>query len=182
MQQRKVIVYIAMSLDGFIAGDQDSLDFLSTVEVPGEDYGYNDFIKTVDTVIIGRKTYDKVLSFGIPFPHVERQCYVLSRSRSGHDKNVTFFNGPVQDLITKIRKQEGSDIFIDGGAEVIDLLLKEHLVDRYIISVIPSIVGTGVQLFKNGRPAEQIRQIRSLTFPGGLVQLWYDRVEKEDQP
>ena len=83
MQQRKVILYIAMSLDGFIAGENDNLDFLSTVEVPDEDYGYSDFTNTVDTVIMGRKTYDKVMSFGVPFPHAEPVDHCLPRTARG---------------------------------------------------------------------------------------------------
>ena len=69
MEQRRVILYIAMSLDGYIATETGSLDWLGLVEMPGQDYGYENFVGQVDTVIMGRKTYDKVLSFGIDFPH-----------------------------------------------------------------------------------------------------------------
>ena len=65
---RKVILYIAMSLDGYIAKHDDNIDFLSIVETPGEDFGYHDFLQNIDTVIWGRRTYDKVKSFGIEFP------------------------------------------------------------------------------------------------------------------
>src|SRR6478735_1543980 len=137
MSDRNVILYIATSLDGFIAKDDNDISFLSSVEVKGEDYGYSEFVKTVDTVIMGRKTYDKVLSFGIEFPHKNKKCYVLSQSRTGKDDNVEFFNGDVGILIQKIRKIPGLDIFIDGGSELIHELMKQNLIDRFIISVIP---------------------------------------------
>ena len=75
---RKVIVYIAQSLDGFIAKPDGDIQWLSIVEKEGEDYGYNAFVESVDTVFMGRKTYEKVLSFGIEFPHKGRKCYVLT--------------------------------------------------------------------------------------------------------
>ena len=74
MGNRKIILYIAVSIDGYIAGPEDNLDFLSIVESPPEDYGYSNFVSTIDTVVMGRKTYDKVLGFGIEFPHKGREC------------------------------------------------------------------------------------------------------------
>lgn len=171
---RKVILYIATSLDGFIAGENDDLGFLSTVETPGEDYGYTNFVNSVDTVIMGRKTYDKVLGFGIPFPHAGRKCYVYSNTRSGSDENVAYYNGNMGDLIAQLKQTEGKDIFIDGGAELVNELLKQKLIDRYCLSIIPYIVGSGVQLFKQGRPQQKLKFLHSATFPSGLVQMWYD--------
>lgn len=175
MKNRKVVLYIAMSMDGFIAKENDDINFLSVVESPGEDYGYEDFIKTVDTVIMGRRTYDKVLGFGIDFPHKERKCYVISASRKGRDENVEYYSGDLAEQIRKIRETDGKDIFIDGGAEVVNELLQQNLIDNFIISIIPYFTGGGVALFKNGRPEHKLKFLRSVTFPTGLVQLWYAR-------
>lgn len=172
---REVILYIAMSLDGYIAGDNESLDFLSTVESPGEDYGYADFQKNVDTLIWGRKTYDKVLSFGIEFPHKDKKCYVLSKTRQGKDEHVEYYNGEVKDLIDTLRRQEGKHIYCDGGGELVFELLKEGLIDRMGISIIPHLVGNGVRLFKDHRPEQALKLKRSITYPTGLVQLWYEK-------
>lgn len=177
MANRQVILYIAMSLDGYIAKDDDDISFLSIVDSPPEDYGYSDFIKTVDTVIIGRKTYEKVLTFGSDFPHRNRKCYVISRSRKGQDENVEFYNGDIGELIANIRKVGGLNIFIDGGAELVFELMKQNLIDRFIVSVIPILIGGGISLFKSGRLEQNLRLIRSVTFPTGLVQLWYDKEE-----
>ena len=175
MENRQVILYIAMSLDGYIAKKDNDISFLSVVEKPGEDYGYNDFIKTVDTVIMGRKTYDKVLSFGTEFPHKDKKCYVLSSSKTGSDENVEFFNGEISDLISKIRANKGSDIYIDGGAEVVFELMKVNLIDKFIISIIPVFIGDGIRLFKSGRPEQNLKLIDSKAFSTGLVQLWYEK-------
>jgi dihydrofolate reductase len=175
MTNRQVILYIATTLDGYIAKDNDDISFLSVVQSFDEDYGYSDFIQTVDTVIMGRRTYDKVLTFGGDFPHSDRKCYVISRTKKGVDKNVEFYSGDFGQLITTIRKTDGKNIFIDGGAQVVFELMKQNLIDRFIISVIPHLLGGGVTLFKSDRQEQKLKLIRSVTFPSGLIQLWYDR-------
>ena len=177
MSTRRVILFIAMSVDGYIAREDGDIEFLSSMEAPGEDYGYGEFVKTVDTVIMGRKTYDKVMSFGIEFPHRGRKCYVLSRTRTGVDENVEFYDGDIRMLIGELRSTQGLDIFIDGGSEVVFELMQRNLIDRYIVSIIPTLVGKGIPLFRNGRPEQKLTLVRSQSYPSGLVQLWYDRAE-----
>jgi dihydrofolate reductase len=171
---RKIILYIAMSLDGYIAGRDENIDFLSTVDVPGEDYGYFSFQKDIDTLIWGRKTYDKLLSFGIEFPHKDKKCYVFSRSKTGSDENVTYFND-VEVLVKALQKQEGKNIYCDGGGELVFELLKLSLIDTLIVSVIPYLVGEGTRLFRDGRPAQPLEFKKSVNYPSGLVQLWYNK-------
>jgi dihydrofolate reductase len=174
MSERKVVLYIAMSADGYIAKEDGNLDWLGIVEKPGEDYGYHDFVNTVDTVIMGRKTYDKVLSFGIPFPHMGRKCYVWSQQRTGTDENVTYYNGDLKLLIDELKSQPGKNIFIDGGAELVHELMRQQLIDRYIVSVIPYFTGGGVRLFKGSGKETKLQLVRSTQFPTGLVQLCYE--------
>jgi dihydrofolate reductase len=174
-KDRKVILYIAMSLDGYIAGPGDNLDFLSLVEKGGEDYGYHEFISTVDTVILGRKTYDKILSFGIPFPHNDKQTYVITRNKRPGQENLAFYSGNLNSLIETIQTKPGKHIFIDGGAELANELMKEDLIDEYILSVIPIFLGKGISLFKDGRPEHKLILIKSSNFEKGLVQLHYAR-------
>jgi dihydrofolate reductase len=175
MNTRPLFLYIAASLDGYIAKPDGDIGWLSAVEAPPEDYGYADFVKTVDTIIMGRKTYDKVLSFGIPWPHEGRKCYVLSGTRSGSDENVEFFNGEVSDLITRIRQTPGQNIYCDGGAEVVHELMQRDLIDRYVISIIPVLLGDGIALFKPGRPQHNLKLLHSTAYPSGLVQVHYER-------
>ena len=113
---RKVILYIATSLDGYIAQPNDDLSFLDIVAQEGEDYGYADFIKTVDAVIVGRKTYDKVINMGYDFPHADKEAYVITRTPKASIGSVNFYNGNLKTLVEKLKSEEGKNIFCDGGA------------------------------------------------------------------
>lgn len=177
MEKRRVILYIAMSLDGYIATDEDSLDWLSLVEMPGQDYGYEAFVRQVDTVIMGRKTYEKVLSFGIEFPHKNRLCYVVSGKQTGSDENVTYFGGDLSELIAELKLKPGKNIFIDGGAEVVNSLMRADLIDEYILSVIPIFLGGGKRLFKDGRPEMSLSLLNVTNYESGLVQISYERTK-----
>lgn len=173
--ERKVILYIATSLDGYIATQDENLDFLSVVEQEGEDYGYAEFIKTVDTVIVGRKTYDKVLNMGYAFPHSDKQSYIITRSPKPPIGNIQFYTNDPGALILKLKDQSGKNIFVDGGAEIVHLLMQENLIDQFCISVIPVFLGDGIRLFKDGRPQLPIKLISAQAFKSGLVQSWYEK-------
>ncbi len=137
---RKVILYIATSLDGYIAKPNDDLSFLSIVQQEGEDYGYADFVNSVDTVILGRKTYDWVMTQVPEFPHSDKNSFIITRTPRSSIGKTSFYTGKLQDLVIKLKAEEGKNIFIDGGAEIVNELLKENLIDEFIISVIPILV------------------------------------------
>lgn len=172
---RKVILYIATSLDGYIAKPKDDLSFLSIVEKPGEDYGYGSFIQSVDTVILGRKTYDWVMRQVPVFPHAEKTTYVITRSARPAVGNTRFYTGRPEELLKSVKQEEGKNIFIDGGAELADTLLKSDLIDEFIISIIPVLLGEGIRLFKDGRPEQRLELVSVKSFEKGLVQLHYQR-------
>jgi len=164
-----------MSIDGYIARPDGDLDWLSAVELAGEDYGYSNFIKTVDTVILGRKTYDKVLSFGIPFPHSDKQCYIITRTPKPTEGNINFYTGDIPALVAQIKKQSGKNIFVDGGAQIVNEFMKHQLVDEFIISIIPVFLGSGISLFNEGRPEMKMKLAGNNSFSSGLLQLHYIR-------
>ena len=178
MESRKVILFIAMSLDGFIATENDDLSFLDVVAIKGEDYGYAHFVNHVDTIIWGRKTYDKVVSFGGDIPYADKKVYVISRTRSGTKGHVRFVDNVVA-LIEQLKSEEGLDIYCDGGGEVVSELLKHQLIDEMVISIIPHLLGSGKSLFKNNRPPQQLEFVNAKTFKSGLVQLKYRNVIPE---
>ena len=177
MNKRPLILYIAMSLDGYIAKPNDDLSFLSIVEQEGQDYGHADFIKTVDAVIVGRKTYDKVLSMGFDFPHADKDAYIITRTPRQNIGSVTFYTGNLKTLVEKLKSENGKNIFCDGGAEIVHELLKENLIDEFIISVIPIMVGNGIKLFKDGRPEQKLTLVSAKSFDKGLTQLHYKRAD-----
>jgi len=173
---RRLMLFIAMSIDGFIAKSDGDISFLSIVEQEGEDYGYNDFIKTVDTVIVGRKTYDKVISMGYDFPHSDKEVYIITRTLRPSIGSVKFYTDSLIDLVARLKSENGKHIFVDGGAEIVNELLKDDLIDEFYISVIPVLLGDGIPLFKIGRPEIGLKLLSSKSFDKGLVQLHYMRV------
>jgi dihydrofolate reductase len=176
---RKVILYIAASLDGYIAKPDDDLSFLSIVREKDEDYGYADFIKSVDTVILGRKTYDWVMTQVPEFPHADKNSFIITRSPRPAIGKTTFYTGRLKDLIVKLKTGQGKNIYIDGGAEIVNELLKEKLIDEFIISVIPVLLGNGTKLFKDGRPEQKLELLSAKQFAKGLTQLHYKRACKQ---
>lgn len=170
---RKVILYIAMSLDGYIAKPNDDLSFLGIVSQEGEDYGYHDFIQSVDTVIVGRKTYEWVMKQVPQFPHADKNAYIITRTPRPSVGKTHFYTGNLKQLVMRLKNEPGKNIFCDGGAEVVNELLKENLIDELIISIIPILVGDGTRLFFDGRPEQGARLLSTKQFEKGLVQLHY---------
>jgi dihydrofolate reductase len=174
---RILSLFIAASLDGYIAKPDDDLSFLKLVEKEGEDYGYADFISTVDTIILGRKTYDWVLrEIGTShYDHGERDVYVITRTERPGVGKTKFYTGDLIEFVRRLKSERGKNIYCDGGAEIINELLKEDLVDELIISVIPVLLGQGTRLFKDGRPEQLLGFVSSRSFDSGLIQLHYRR-------
>lgn len=172
---RKLSIYIAASLDGYIAKPNDDLSFLQMVEKEGEDYGYADFTATIDTLIIGRKTYDYVVrELGAShYDNGERNVYVITKTPRSNTGRTTFYSGSLVELLQTLRSQPGKNIYCDGGAEIIDAFLKEELIDELILSIIPVLLGGGTRLFKDGRQELLLELVNAKTFDTGLVQLHY---------
>lgn len=170
---RKVILYISMSVDGYIADMSNDLSFLQSVEQEGEDYGYMDFVRSTDTVIIGRKTYEKVQEMGFEYPHTDKKVYIITRTKKPDQGSFEYYTGNLTTLTETIKSKPGKHIYCDGGAEIVHLLLQENLINELIISVIPVILGSGISLFKQGRPFQKLNLISSKAFEKGLVQLHY---------
>lgn len=177
MKNPKLRLFISMSLDGFLASKDDDLSWMSFIEKDGEDYGYADHSRNIDTYIVGRVTYDVVLNLtGGVFPQAEQwKCYVLTREKRADEKNVTFYNGNIVTLIQTLKAKEGGDIYCDGGGQVVKLLLEHDLIDEFVISVIPIILGEGKRLFLGETPSLKLKALPVREFDSGVVQLHYTR-------
>jgi dihydrofolate reductase len=175
MSHRKTILFIAASLDGYIATQDEDLSFLSIVESEGEDYGYSQFMNNVDTVIMGRKTYDWIMKEVCEYPHPDKDSYIITRTPREDSGRIKFYTGSLKELISMLKLIPGKNIFIDGGAEVIDVLLKENLIDEFVVSIIPILLGDGIRLFKDGRPELRLSLMHSECYGTGLVQLHYKK-------
>ena len=174
---RKLSLFIATSLDGYIAKPNDDLSFLKLVEKEGEDYGYAEFTSTIDTLIIGRRTYDWVLREvgSSHYDDGERDVYVITRTERPQAGRTIFYTGDINELVKRLKAEKGKNIYCDGGAEIIHELLQHDLIDEFIISVVPILLGNGTRLFKDGRPEQTLEFIGVKTFVTGLTQLHYKR-------
>lgn len=172
---RRTILYIAISLDGYIAGPDEDLSFLDIVQKENEDYGYGDFIKTVDTVILGRKTYDWIMAHVPDFLHTDKKSIVVTRTERMNKANTVFYNGKLSALVQQLKSEPGMNIFIEGGAKIVHELLIDDLIDEYVISVIPVLVGGGTKLFEDGRQQQKLKLLSTKQFETGLVQMHYKR-------
>lgn len=177
---RQLSLFIATSLDGYIAKPNDDLSFLKLVEKEGEDYGYAEFTANIDTIILGRKTYDYVLKEigSSHYDNGQRDVYVITRTARPSVGRTTFYTGNLTELVEQLKSENGKNIYCDGGAEIVNELLKSDLIDEFIISIVPILVGNGTRLFKNGRPEQQLELMNSETFDTGLTQLHYKRKRK----
>jgi len=174
---RTLSIYIATSLDGYIAKPNDDLGFLKLVEREGEDYGYGAFTATIGTIIIGRKTYDWVVKEigSSHYDNGDRDLYVITKTERPAVGKTIFYTGDLTQLVQKLKAENGKNIYCDGGAEIINELIKNDLVDEYIISVVPVMLGSGTKLFKDGRPEQLLDFVGAKTFESGLVQMHYKR-------
>tara|TARA_R110000796_G_scaffold71409_3_gene162018 strand:+ start:5370 stop:5921 length:552 start_codon:yes stop_codon:yes gene_type:complete len=179
---RKISLFIATSLDGYIAKPNDDLSFLKLVEKEGEDYGYEQFTDTIDTLIIGRKTYDYVIKEigSSHYDNGQRDVYVITRTRRPSAGRTTFYTGSLTDLVKQLKSENGKNIYCDGGAEVINELLKNDFIDELIISIIPVLLGNGTRLFKDGRSEQLLEFVTAKTFDTGLIQLHYNRKKHKE--
>lgn len=149
MNQRKLVLYIASSLDGYIATDKHNLDWLFEVEGEG-DNGYSEFYDTVDTILIGRTTYDWIIEHeNGHLPYKGKECYVFSRTRKDNKEHVVFINEDVVQFAKDLKNKNGKKIWIVGGGELLYTFLKEKLVDEIIVTIAPVLLGGGIPLFKN---------------------------------
>lgn len=168
---RKVVLFIASSLDGFISRKDGKIDWLPQFEDGSEDYGYSELMDRTDVFIMGGKTYEQILTFG-DWPYPGKKCYVCTSKKMGEDKNVEF-NDDAVELVKKLKEEDGKDIWLIGGAGLNGSLLNERLVDEIILTVIPVVIGDGIGLFSNVSRDAKLKLVDSKGFENGMVQLRY---------
>lgn len=171
---KKVILYIAQSLDGYIARENGSIEWLDTVEREGEDYGYHDFYQKIDVCIMGRKTYDTIKNMN-PFPYKHLETYVVTKKQFENRENLHFYAGPVYELVSKLKDDEGKNIWLIGGGELIRDFINLDLIDEYIIATLPVLLGRGIPLFREFNKERYLKLKKVKNYESGLVQCYYTR-------
>ena len=163
----KIILYIAASLDGCIARETGDVDWLPT----NTDSGYDKFYKSIDTVIMGKKTYEQILTFG-EYPYKEKKSFVFSRDNSKtKDENVEFTSN-VEEFARKLTLSSKENVWLVGGSELLSVFLRHKLVNEIILSVIPIVLGNGIPLFQNINQEIKLKLMK-ITKYSGLVELHY---------
>ena len=164
---RKTILFIASSLDGYIAKTNGSVDWLPV----NCSSGYDDFYKSIDTVIMGKKTYDQVLTFGA-YPYKDKKSYVLTHDTQSNDENIQLVNNVEKLTKNLLTTSTGSDIWLVGGAEIITTFMNLGLIDEIILSIIPVVLGSGIPLFANIQKETKFQLIKTTEYDA-LVELHY---------
>ena len=175
-KRRRVIVHIAASADGYIAGPDGNLEWLTSRPAPEGFYGMGAFMKSIDTTLLGRKTYEVSRRLGAAFDSKKGRTFVFSRQAPPADApaGVEFVNGAIGPILNRLREQPGKDIWLMGGGDLIATFLDEHAIDEFVISVVPVFIGDGIPLIAR-RHRHVLLELRSVErFEDGLVQLRYD--------
>jgi dihydrofolate reductase len=172
--RRRVIVHIATSADGYIARPDGDLEWLTSRPAPKGFYGMNAFMRSIDTKVLGRKTYEMSLRLGAEFDSKSRSI-VFSRRAPPADapSGVEFVNEAIGPFVDRLRAQPGKDIWLMGGGEIIASFLDEHAIDEFVISVAPVFIGEGIPLIARRQRHMPLELLSSDRFEDGLVQNRY---------
>ncbi len=174
---RKVILFIAMSLDGYIADRNGSVDWLHGQGSDGENIDvYSEFVKGIDTILMGWNTYHQVTTELSPTEWVysDFTTYVVTHNEMDSSEQIRFTRESPACLVKKLKTEAGKDIWICGGANLIRQLMDEDLIDQYYISVIPTLLGAGIRLFEGVEKEIKLKLQRTQTY-NGITDLVYTR-------
>jgi dihydrofolate reductase len=172
--RRQIIVHIATSADGYIAGPQGELEWLTSRPAPPGFYGINAFVKTIDTTIMGRKTYKAGLELGATFDP-KSPTIVFSRGPKPAETppGVEFVSEAVGPFVSRLRESRGKNIWLMGGGELIGSFLDAQEIDQFVISVVPMFIGDGIPLIARRHRHVPLELETVEKFDDGLVQLHY---------
>ena len=170
---RKIVVYIATSADGFIARPDGSVDWLNRPQAAG-DYGMGAFRRSIDSIVLGRKTYEFGVQHGARFG-TQPKHYVFSRNAAGlvRAPGVEFVSEQPVAFATHLRAQPGKNIWMMGGAALIGAFVDQNQIDEFIIHVMPTLIGEGIPLLGPGRREIQLSLRSCKHFSDGVVRLHY---------
>jgi len=173
-KRRNIIIHIATSADGYIARPDGDLDWLTSRPKPEGFYGIGAFMKSIDTMLLGRKTYEAGLRMGAKFDSTSRYV-VFSRQAppAGAPPGVEFVNSAIGPFVKGLREQPGKDIWLMGGGELIASFLDEQEIDEFVISVVPVFIGDGIPLIARRHRHVPLDLQSVERFEDGVVQLRY---------
>jgi dihydrofolate reductase len=168
---RKIILYIATSLDGFIAEKDGGLNWLENYpHIEGEDYGYSDVLAQTDTTLMGSGTYKIIEDFKGPFPYPDTKNYVFTRRELKSSHPVSFIKNETASFVADLKQQPGNAIWLIGGGKLNASLAKAGLIDEIILTQIPVFLGEGIPVFNGLEKPLNFAEQSWKTYPNGVVQ------------
>lgn len=168
---RKIILFIATSLDGFIAGPNGEIDWL----FDDGDYGYSHFYDSIDTTLMGNETYKQVLTFG-DFPYKEKENFVFTRNEKLNDNQFNkYISADISGFVKNLKNKKGKDIWLIGGGQINSIILNEDLIDEMIISIHPVLLGNGIPIFSKNAKQKTFRLTNYKQYTSGLTQVSYKK-------
>jgi dihydrofolate reductase len=170
-ERPKISVFIATSIDGYIARENGSLDWLDKFNDSGENCGFPEFFSSVDTLIMGRKTYETVLSFN-NWPYRGKRVIVISNTLNSVTEDAELYKGDILPLLSKLQAEGVKHIYVDGG-ETISHFLKEKTVDSITLTTIPVLLGKGIPLFRKIDAEFSCKLVSSQSYSSGITQATY---------
>jgi len=172
---RKIKLYIAISLNGKIAKEDGSVDWLESIPNPEKTgHGFDELYHSIDTTIQGYKTYELILNRGIEIPSADKKNYVLTRNQHlVNTEHVEFIKKGHIDFIKQLKKQEGKDIWLIGGGQINTLLFNENLIDEMQVFVMPIIISGGIELFEPSPNERMFKLVDTKSYSTGAVELKY---------
>lgn len=167
---RRIVLNLAITIDGYIAGPNGEYDWCYT----DHDYGMTAFMKSIDATIMGGKSYRVLLDYGAPYPDLTN--YVITRTEtSTSHQNVVFVRENISSFVDDLKRKDGKDIWLFGGAEITHALMEKDQVDVLMLAVHPIVLGDGLQLFGKFHSRKNFELKDSIRYPSGLVQLIYNK-------
>ena len=175
---RKLILYLTLSVDGFIADAEGGVAWLSGA--PGEDYGYADFYRSVEGVLLGRRTYEQIVGWGGSFPYPDKPVYVFTSNPRVQPvaPNVSVVVEPAAEYVARLKLDAGGPLWLGGGGSLARTLLDARLVDEIDLFTQPVILGDGIPLFEPRHARLPLELIETREWPAGIVENRY-RVRSE---
>ncbi|MGG4454202.1 dihydrofolate reductase family protein [Brevibacillus porteri] len=178
--KRRIILDLAVTLDGFIEGKNGEVDWC----IMDAEMGFVHFLHQIDTILYGRKSYDLWGQFSPEMEHTDeekeiwglvhsKEKYVFSKTQKGTDNKAIFINDNILEVVNQLKNKSGKDIWLYGGASLITTFINLELVDEFRLSVHPVILGEGKPLFMDLKQRVNVKLVNTKTFSSGVVQLIY---------
>ncbi|MFR3216388.1 MAG: dihydrofolate reductase family protein [Dysgonomonas mossii] len=173
---KKIKLYIATSIDGYIARQDGNLDWLMKYPINSKtNYGYDCFYESVDTVIMGGQTYRDIVCMDVIWPYKDKATYVITRNPGVVKDNIRFMTEDILKTIDVLREEKGKDIWLVGGGKLVAMLLNNDMIDEMIITVVPVILGSGIPLFPESSKESEWSIKDSVAYKNGINQISYKK-------